>query len=119
VAKFPGGYVQVALLLRERGWIGCRIASSVASQTARVLGGAASRLGLEAVRNEVRYAGAAVAQLERKVDNPVLASHERVPEARIECPPVSELDLHAWVIAVRRRERRTKSCEQGALRDPR
>jgi hypothetical protein len=91
----------------------------VARQTSRVLGGAVRWLRLELVPNEVRYASAAVTQLERQVDNPVLASHQRVSPARAEYPPVGELDLHARVILPRRRERRTKSCKQRALRDPR
>jgi hypothetical protein len=107
------------LLFCERGWIGRGIASSVARQTSWILGDALHGFWLEAVRHEVRYASAAVAQLDRQVDDPVIASHERVSPARIEYPSVGELDLHGGVIASRRREHWTQPYQQRALRDPR
>jgi hypothetical protein len=58
---------------------------------------------LETVCHEVRHPSAAVAQLERKVDHSVVSSHERVTPARIEYPPVGELDLDGGVIPSRGR----------------
>ena len=88
-------------------------------QTARILNDALRRFRLETVRHEVRHASAAVTQLEREIDHPVFASHERVPPARIEYPSVGELDLHGRVFPSRGREHWTQTRKQGPFGDPR